>query len=267
MLFRMKGIIFASALAISVLPLEPVAIAPATVPASQAAPQPGAGAEPLVVLIAYDPWAMVIGSDTPRFVLYDDGVVIYRTDAGHYSARLTPDQVATFNASLRPDALAERAGTYTAVNATDQPTTDILVRRKAGYARVSVYGSLRSPFARAATPDEFLDAYERLAAFESPGAIPWLPEAVEVMIWPYEYAPDESIVWPETWPGVDHADTVQRGDSHSLYIPAAEYPELRDFLRTRREKGAVLIDGRKWIAQVRLPFPKEDRWMNQPEGP
>ena len=36
---------------------------------------------PLVVLLEFDPWQMVIGSDVPTFVLYDDGTIIYRNEA------------------------------------------------------------------------------------------------------------------------------------------------------------------------------------------
>lgn len=261
----MKRIILAGALVMSMFQFGDASVARTVVAISQTPPQPGAGAEPLLVLVEYDPWAMVIGSDTPKLALYDDGVVIYRNAAGHYAARLGPDELETFRASLRPEALRRLAGSYTVSDATDQPTTDLLLRTGSTYAHVSVYGALGSAEARSAIPSEILDAYERVTAFERRDAVPWLPEAVEVMIWPYEYAPDESIIWPTDWPGINHADTRQRGDSYSLYIPASDYPRLRDFLRTRRERGAVLIDGKKWIVQVRLPFPKEDRWMGPPE--
>lgn len=261
----MKRIILAGALVMSMFQIGDASVARTVEPVSQAPAQPAAGAEPLLVLIEYDPWAMVIGSDTPRFALYDDGVVIYRTATGHYTARFDPEEIETFRASLNPEALSGLAGSYTVSDATDQPTTDLMLRTGSTYAHMSVYGALKSPEARSAIPSEILDAYDRLTDFERGDAVPWLPEAIEVMIWPYEYAPEEPIIWPADWPGIADADTRQRGDSYSLYVPASDYPRLRDFLRTRRERGAVLIDGRKWIAQVRLPFPMEDRWMGVPE--
>ena len=39
--------------------------------------KPFEGAQPLAILIQSDPWAMVIGSDTPRVAIYDDGQVIF----------------------------------------------------------------------------------------------------------------------------------------------------------------------------------------------
>ncbi len=259
----MKRIVLAFLLAFTV-------VFPSDVPAGQIATssartvvQPDAQAEPIVVLIQYDPWAMVIGSDSPMFVLYDDGTAIYRRGAGHYATQLSPSDLQAFLAELRPDRLGDQNRSIELSDSTDQPTTIIHVKAGSTYSHVSIYGPLRSPENRAALPVEVAEIYERLSAFEWQGELPWLPNAVEVMIWPYEYAPEESIIWPEDWPDTRHPDAHQRGDGYSIYIPATEYQALRDFLRTRRQRGAVLIDGRKWAASVRLPFPKEVRWMGQ----
>src|SRR5947207_391514 len=37
---------------------------------------------PVLVLVETDPWAMVLGSDSPRFALYENGLAIYRTQDG-----------------------------------------------------------------------------------------------------------------------------------------------------------------------------------------
>jgi hypothetical protein len=37
---------------------------------------PFGGPRPLAVMLETDPWPMVIGSDTPSFVLYEDGQLI-----------------------------------------------------------------------------------------------------------------------------------------------------------------------------------------------
>lgn len=43
---------------------------------------PFAGPKPLAVLIQSDPWAMVIGSDTPRVAIYENGRVIFVQRSG-----------------------------------------------------------------------------------------------------------------------------------------------------------------------------------------
>lgn len=243
---------------------------PPVMEATQATIQPSARAEPLLVVIEEDPWAMVIGSDSPKFALYDDGVVIYRKETGYHAVRLNADELAVFMSALQPEALQELAGGYSISTWTDQPTTDILLRIGTGFTRISVYGSLdrvvsaagKEPMADPSRlPQRLLDTYGLLSAFERTDAVPWSPEAIEVLIWPYEYAPDESIVWPSRWPGLTHAETRPRGSSYSLFVPTSERAALREFLEGRRERGAVLIDGRKWAVSTRLPFPREDRWM------
>jgi hypothetical protein len=57
---------------------------------------------------------------------------------------------------------------------------------------------------------------------------PWLPRHVEVMFWPYEYAPDEAIIWPRDWPGLRSKGTKTRGEgSYSVYLPSAKLVALR----------------------------------------
>src|SRR5688572_23339230 len=56
-------------------------------------------ASPLAMLTVYDPWAMVLGADSPVFVLYETGQVIYTrvnddNDAEYWSALLDEDEVA-----------------------------------------------------------------------------------------------------------------------------------------------------------------------------
>jgi hypothetical protein len=34
-----------------------------------------------------------------------------------------------------------------------------------------------------------------------------------------------------------------------------------DFLKTQKEKGAVEIDGKKWVVSYRFAFPSEPVWL------
>lgn len=229
----------------------------------------GAGADtaarpalPKIVLIERDPWAMVIGSDSPTFALYDDGKAIYLTKAGYRSVDLSTAEMAALLAGVDAPALPALARHYDAAAATDQPTEILAVYDGDKPAIISVYGSLKSPDIRKAVPAKIAAAYDRLTAFTHVGATDWLPEKIEVMIWPYDYAPEKSIVWPAGWPGLDSPDAVKRRDgAYSLFVPSAKLPELKRFLETRREKGAVEIGGKKWAVDLRLPFPGEQSWM------
>lgn len=216
---------------------------------------------PLLVLLETDPWAMVIGSDSPAFALYEDGRAIYRTKSGYRSVRLDRAQLDRFLKSLDLESLARIAGGYTATQWTDQPQTWLLAYAGESPAFIWVYGSLEQKDVRAKLPPEILEVRDELRAFQGADASEWLPEDVEVMIWPYDYAPEPSIVWPKRWPGIDAPTTRRRGESFSLFVPSAEIESLRAFLAGRNEKGAVEIGGKKWAASLRLPFPHEQLWM------
>ena len=217
---------------------------------------------PLVVLLERDPWAMVVGADSPTFALYEDGTVIQRTTTGFREARLTQNEVDQLVGRLSLSELSRSYGSFLVADSTDQPDQDLLIYRGEKPIFVSVYGSLKDREVRSKLPAEVVAAYDALSLFKPSESQDWLPEKVEVMIWPYEYAPDPSIKWPEKWPGLSDPATVQRGDdSFSIYMPSAELPALRGFLKGRTEKGAVEIGGRKWAASIRFPFPHEKLWM------
>ena len=212
---------------------------------------------PLVVFLKTEPWAMVIGADSPRFALYSDGLVIYLRGNEYRSVRLTAPERDALLAELDVERLACFIGRYGNDAVSDQPYNNLFIGRGGPLSVISVYGTVRVP----STPAPVIAADERVAAFDHPGARPWLPERIEVMIWPYEYAPERSIVWPSDWPGLDSEYAVRRGDGYSIFVPAADLPRLNEFLRSRRERGAVEIGGRKWAADLRLPFPMERMWM------
>lgn len=225
-----------------------------------ASAQQSAEPKPLIVLLEANPWLMVIGSDSPSFALYDDGTAIYATEAGYKSVKLDASERDALVARVQPDVVATLAGHYNLADATDQPTEYLFVYGTGAPKVFSAYGELNT-----GAPERLLPvvaAYDALRAFRHPNARDWVPEKIEVMIWPYEYAPEASIIWPKDWPDLNDASTVKRGDSYSLYLPAADYPSLVAFLKTKKEKGAVQIGGHKWSVAYRFPFPQERSWMS-----
>jgi hypothetical protein len=115
-------------------------------------------------------------------------------------------------------------------------------------------------------PDELLELHKFLSSIEYADSKEWIPKYVEVMIWPYEYAPDASIAWPKDWPSLDSDRSRKRGDSYSIFLDGSLLPDLRSFLHTRKEKGAVEIGGRKWAVSFRQVFPSEPTWRKAFQG-
>ena len=229
----------------------------AALAAPSSAKSPDAAASPLIVYIETDPWLMVIGSDSPRFVLYDDGTVIYRTDEGYQSVVLSTEDTAALAAKV--DLVGIPNYTDYAQFVTDQPNS-IIVDFRAKLAVVA-YGATSRHRQRGGPGDKLFEMITLLREYQSPAAEVWQPETIEVMIWPYEYAPEASIIWPTEWPGLDHPTTVKRGDSYSLYVPIREKDALFAFLETRKERGAVEVGGKKWAVSLRTPLPAEEQWM------
>ena len=115
-------------------------------------------------------------------------------------------------------------------------------------------------------PGELRELHNYLCSIEYHDSKEWSSKYVEVMIWPYEYAPDTSIVWPKDWPALDSDRSRKRGDSYSIFLDGTVLPELQRFLQTRKEKGAVEIGGKKWAVSFRPVFPSEPIWKKAFEG-
>jgi hypothetical protein len=228
--------------------------------------KPTSGPAPIVVLIEQNPWLNVIGSDSPSFALYENGLVIFvvrRDDEEAYmSAVLNEKELDEFQKELDLEGgLWDLQDFYEASDSTDQPMNSIYVWLLGRHKRVSVYGSLGEMEDRQRTPKAFLDLFDELKAYTNATAQTWVPEKIEVMIWPYEYSPEEPLKWPAWWPDLNHSTTKRRGDSYSIYLAAEKTDEFSKLLAARREKQAVEISGKKWAVSYRVPFPSEELWM------
>ena len=241
---------------------------------------PFKGAKPIAVLIQTDPWLMVIGSDTPMVAIYDDGQVLYLKKGENENPSLLQTQ-------LSPDALTKikdklsSFGDYSKLKrhynlmpkATDLPETKIYLSLHGKEFVTDVYGLMVSNTQLPAysilgnkqnpdgLPQEIRELHTYLTSLNFTEAKPWRPTYIEVVVWPYDYAPNESIHWLKEWPGLDSPNTLNRGNSYSIFLPGKELSKLQDFLKTRKEKGAVEIGGKKWAASLRYTFPGEPIWF------
>lgn len=240
----------------------------------------GAEPKPLLVVIAQNPWLMVIGSDSPMFALYDDGTVVYRPEEPMLKAPFQSRKI--LDAGRKVDELlswdiGKLKDFYELTGWSDQITTVVWTPTK----KIAIYGDWRKPHENGpmsdssmkemddrdrklfeSLPVEIREALFRIDRERSVAGTPWLPAKVEVMFWPYEYAPDASIIWPKNWPGLSAKETQKRGeDSFSVFLPSRKLPELQKLLETQKERGAVLIDGKKMAVDTRFPFPGEEAWM------
>ena len=232
---------------------------------------------PLFVLIEYNPWQMVIGSDSPTFALYNNGLVIFqkgREEKKYHSTILKPSYKNDLAHRLIPDTISDYNNYYELSQWTDQPTNLFYFK---GY-KIKVYGDLRNPMDDEddffsdetdsennigdAFPEKLLDIFDISTSYDHPDAEKWLPHHIELMCWPYSNAPDKSIMWPKGWPDLEDKHTTNRGKgSYSIFLPSHFYQELIAFLGTSKQKGAVKINNEKMAVSIRFPFPGEEIWM------
>lgn len=222
-------------------------------------------AKPYAILVEEDPWLMVLGSDTPRVMLYEDGTIIFKsqTEQGSFTlmaAKYSAEEFEQIKSALGPTqefmALKERYNI--APNMTDYPTVNVLFVSANARKLVSVYGLVPDDMGVRATtsmdrkdkaddlPKEFERVYKYLVSLRPANAKEYVPEYYEVMIWPYEYSPEKPISWPASWPGTKDKLSLARGESFSIFLPSKFLPELKKLVQNRGEKQAFLIDGKKW---------------------
>jgi hypothetical protein len=238
-------------------------------PRGSAAPpdfDPYAGPRPVVVWIPTDPWAMVLGADTPRLALYEDGTRICIARGGSGLATLLVSKLSPTDLDQelqRIQALGTLSGLkrhYEMTRVTDQSSDQFYVDLGGGPPVVTEVYGLGARETAERLPDSLAALHQHLVRATCEGGVPWVPEHVEVMLWPYEYAPQKSIHWPADWPGLDSPAARRRGDSYSIYLAGSKLSELRAFLKTRNEKGAVEVGRKKWAASYRYVFPSEPVW-------
>jgi hypothetical protein len=240
--------------------------------------KPFDGPRPIAAFIQSDPWSMVIGSDTPRVAVYDDGQVIFAKKADkrlvYHHVTVDKESLAKLCEQFKPVlALKDLKPAYNIrPNVTDMPEAMFYLRDGDREVATTVYGLMAAgtelpaytefPNGPKSTvpPKELLSLHKWLCDLDFRKSEKWTPKYVEVMLWDYSYAPDSSIRWPKDWPSLNSPRAIKRHDDYSVFLDGALLPKLQEFLGTRKEKGAVEVDGKKFAASYRFTFPGEPTW-------
>jgi hypothetical protein len=233
------------------------------IPLSSVPQTSGKTAQPLVMLYVRDPERMVIGSDSPVFALYDNGLVIYasgekRPEEAFLAKLLSSSELKGLLTTI--DLETRLAGldgkTIEASEKTDQPTNRLCYWVNGKLRAVSVYGPLReSAPERERVPKPFREVFDALTGFRAKGAKPWLPPLIEVLIWPFDNSQLTPEPWPKEWPGLDDPLTKKREMVYSLFLESRHFSDFLNLGRSMRSGQAVLIGGKKWAVSYRIPFP------------
>ena len=239
-----------------------------------AAFDPFAGPKPLAIFIEQNPWLMVIGSDTPRIAVYENGDIVYAKQAAenrlvYRYTKLSPSDLAALAKTWTPLLEHPPAKKYFELSgATDQPTAVMYLADKDRFAGLSVYGlscsskppAPTNPKGDAAPPPALYALHRTFCTTNFGAGREWTPRYVEVMLWDYSYASGAPIAWPKDWPGLNSERALKRGDAYSIFLNGDQLPKLNAFIATQKEKGAVELAGKKWAISYRFTFPGEPIW-------
>jgi hypothetical protein len=222
----------------------------------------------LFALKEWEHWASVLGSDSPAFVLYDDrSVIYYQKEEGIYKyVVLSEDEFTELCKSLLNPQIAVLKKNYSTTDITCENIYCFFFRFSNKKYLISVYGH-PTEIQKGGTPPpkEIREIFSKVSNFKHKNAANWLPAKIEILFWPYDYAPDKSVEWPKAWPDLKAPDTIKRKDSlYSVYLDSKYFNELKVFVKKINPKGAVLVNGRKMTISYRLPIPGEDVFRKKP---
>ena len=212
--------------------------------------EPFAGPKPVAVFTEFNPWLMVIGSDTPRVAVYENGDVVFIKKVGegyaYHATKLTPAQLAELEGRWQTvfDVTPPKDG-YDVSQATDQSTAAFYLRHGDKVFRTGVYGwdCRRAPPAPAnlkpeeKPPAELAQLHKTFCTLDFPDSKVWTPKYVEAMFWDYGYAPEASIVWPKKWPNFRSERALKRGDAWSIFLDGSQVDDCAPSSRSGTKKA------------------------------
>ena len=236
--------------------------------------EPFAGPQPIAVLIQENPRVAVIGAETPRIAIYENGDVIYCRDSPKQKQPFYLKAKLSFGA-LSP--VMEQLNAVTQMQDLKRfySLTDVADRGRAlFYLQVdgkmvvtSVYGLTPAAASEADLHSgnnpglaAVIKLYQYLQTIEFTESEPWRPVYIEAMIWPDEDSSDAVIGWLKGWPDLDSPRARKRPHGWSIFLDGSMQDDLAHLLVKQGEKGAVEISGKKWSVAYRSTFPSEPVW-------
>jgi hypothetical protein len=240
---------------------------------------------PVFVFTYLSPWKMVRGSDTPEFVLYEDGTVIYAkyTEKGnpnsgiYLTAQLSPEEISQIMKKINPDRFSSYNERYTpdfnAGVSSDLPKRLLILRQPDGkYKSVSLYGGFRGKqyekgFSVENVPQDLGELIDFVTSFDTAKSKGWYAEYYEVIIEPSDDESEKIVKWSKKLPDLTDTKTIKhkKFGMYSLFISKAQRAEFYKvwykYNRKSSDESAVLINNQKWDLEVRIPFPSEIVWL------
>lgn len=206
----------------------------------------------------------------PFFVLYDNGLVIYKKNRGDckfFSVELSPEGLNAFLKEINPDdeffKLDSDYDTFLAdlyaeigdqIDGGSWPFCRIRLWHGNTMKQVRILGSIEVYEMRSKVPDAFLKIADRLYSFDHPDAHLWQPEKIMVSAWPTNVPDDNLVLWPYDWPDLYDEATKEFKDSdgnyYFIHMSGDKLSELDRLLSSLDGNSAILINGKEFFVKV-----------------
>jgi len=242
--------------------------------------EPYKGPVPLAVLIERSPWMVAVGSDTPFFALYDNGLVIYLHQSRdgeevYVSEKLSSKQFKKLRNQLKPTkAFLNLKSEYVTVLGSNQPRTIFYLSDGTQSKLVTVYGPVWNRYTQRLDkvegwrgPDNLPTILGRLCEkakkYRHPKATVWVPNYFELMVHPNMFG-SLPRHWPKHWPGLADKLAWDHGDLTSVFVPGADYEHVQNYAHEHSDVVPLRMGAS--ISTVRYVFPNEPMWLDHEWG-
>lgn len=218
-----------------------------------------------------------LGFLNPTFVLYDNGLVIFKKGGDQFelfSVELTPQEMNSLLEEFKLDEFVKLGESYKTSRRFEQPIYSIQYWPEGKPKPVKVFGWIRdNEEDRKNTPPVFLKLFDKMISFDHPNARLWQPEKVEIRVFAFNEmkVEGEPVPWPKEWPDLNHKTTKKNDkkyenvyieDSYNIYLDGDKKDDLERMLSSLKEQQAVLINEKQWfIARQRYILPGEELWI------
>ncbi|MEI7013473.1 hypothetical protein AB3N61_18570 [Leptospira sp. WS58.C1] len=211
---------------------------------------------PVLVLIEEQGFSSDIMPTNPKFILYDDGSIIYTKRNNEYQFSKINENI--YKDLLPRDSFKSLKEYYDASYTTDLGLTSIKYLEDGNTHFVDVYANLQFEEDRKRVPKDFLLTYDKILKQSENDGNPWIPTSIEIRFLDTSRIPKNLIKWPTKIPFVvkDKIDGTQ-----VIYVEGKNCSEFIEFVR-KFDKGQVIsFYGNTLSLHYRYIFPYEEMWM------
>jgi len=211
-----------------------------------------------------------LNSLNPSFVLYDDGLAVFKKgikSLEYYSVKLDDLELKALLKKFEINEFLKLGDSYSTNNKFHQPVNFIKYRRGSKMKKVRVIGTLRDDQKdRSQSPKAFLTVFDQMVSFKNKNSQLWTPYQLEIALYPQKNPQGEPVPWPSEWPDLNHKTTKKRSasdlsHSYMIYLDGSHKRELERMISGLKENQAVIINDNPWyLAPKKYIFPNEKMW-------